>query len=54
MTESEEKAKLLKDALKIVNKLSELHPYEKRDEEVVEILIEKANKLTHNRYWRLT
>lgn len=55
MTEAEEKAKLIKDSLKIVDELSKLHPYDApTDEEDVEILIEKANKLTHNRHWKLT
>ena len=54
MTESEEKAKLLKDALKIVDELSKLHPYDApTDEEDVEILIVKANKLTRKRLWKL-
>ena len=54
MTEEQEKAKLIKDALKIVDELGKLHPYVFADEEDVEILVEEANKLTKSRHWRLT
>lgn len=53
MTEAEEKAKLIKDALKIVDELGKLHPYVFADEEDVEILVEEANKLRKNRLWKL-
>jgi len=55
MTEAEEKAKLIKDALKIVDALGKLHPFSpQEDEEDVEILVEKADKLRRNRNWKLT
>ena len=54
MTEEQEKAKLIKDALQLIDELGKLHPYDApTDEEDVEILIEKAKKLTRNRLWKL-
>ena len=53
MTEEQEKAKLIKDALKIVDELGKLY-YESTNEQDAEILIGKAYKLTKSRHWKLT
>ena len=50
MTENEQKAKLIKDALLIVDELASLD-YE--DIESIEDLIEKSHKLKKNRLWTL-
>jgi hypothetical protein len=52
-----EKAKLIKDALKIVDKLSKMDADDifanDDDREELEDLIEKAQKLTKNKLWKL-
>lgn len=54
MAEVEEKGKLIKEALKLVESLSKLYPYTHSDEEDAEKLVERANKLIKNKYWKLT
>lgn len=53
-----EKAKLIKDALKIVDELAKMDAddihHNDDDAEALEELIEKAQKLTKNRWWKLT
>jgi hypothetical protein len=55
--ESLETAKILKESLKIVDKLAKMDADDifanDDDREELEELIEKANKLTKNRLWKL-
>jgi hypothetical protein len=57
MAEEREKAQLIKDALKIVDNLSKMDADDifanDDDREELEELIDKANKLTKNRLWKL-
>lgn len=57
-TESQEKAELLKDALKIVDELGkfddDLEYWELDDHEEIEKLITRSKKLKRSRFWRLT
>jgi CO dehydrogenase/acetyl-CoA synthase beta subunit len=48
--EKEEKKKIFKAALDIVDKLSSL---EIEDEDLLEDLIDRAKKVKKNRFWRL-
>jgi hypothetical protein len=58
MTEAEEKAKLIKDALKIVDRLKkfDIDDLMRHNEGMDELneLIEESKKLTKSRHWRLT
>lgn len=51
--DSRETAKLLKEALTIIDELGNLYPFERDDFETIEELIEKARKLKKNRLWKL-
>ena len=53
MTENEQKADLIKKALIIVDKLAELDVDDKDDTEDIYDLIEEANKLKKDRFWKL-
>ena len=57
MTENEQKAKLIKDALKIVNKLGNLDEEyimtDEKDYELLEKLIKRAKELRKNKFWKL-
>jgi len=50
---STEKAKLIKDALLIVDKLATLNLLDINDHDMIEELIDKAKKLKKNRLWNL-
>jgi len=57
-TDSKQTAELLKDSLRIVDKLAKMDADDifanDDDREELEDLIEKAKKLTKNRLWKLT
>jgi len=53
MTENEEKAKLIKDALLIVDKLSKYDIDDPDDINDVSDLIDNAKRLTRNKHWKL-
>jgi|JFJP01.1.fsa_nt_gi CO dehydrogenase/acetyl-CoA synthase beta subunit len=53
MGDEKDIAKILKDALTIVDKLATLDITDKDDHEELEELIEKAQKLSKNRLWKL-
>lgn len=53
MTEEKEKANIIKEALKIIDKLGAIYPIEKGDFEELEELAEKARKLKRNIHWKL-
>jgi len=57
-TESQEKAELLKDALKIVDELSKINDdldyWDIDDREEIEKLITRSKRLKRSRFWRLT
>ena len=51
--EAREKANLLKDSLRIVDKLGDMD-IDDYDSDELEELMNKARKLKKNRYWKLT
>ena len=53
MNEEQEKGKVIKDALKIVDALSKFEIDDYEDSRKLEELIEKSKKLTKNRFWNL-
>lgn len=58
MSEEKNKARLIKDALKIVDELAKydidnISSYDKEELEELEELIEKAKKLKKDRLWKL-
>jgi hypothetical protein len=53
MEKGKEKAKLIKEALKIVDELGKLEN-ETDDSMVISVLIDRAKKLTKNIFWKLT
>ena len=58
MSESTEKGRLIKDALKIVDELADIEIDEIKDADAeydnLDTLVDKAKKLKRNRWWKLT
>lgn len=54
MSEEQEKVKLIKDALVIIDKLGKLDINDKEDFEIIEDLIKKCNIIKKNKLWKLT
>lgn len=54
MTEEQEKAKLIKEALKIVDAMSDLNIYDYEDLEILEKLIKKSKDLKTSKHWKLS
>jgi len=53
MSDSKEIGDIIKEALKIVDKLGDLDIEDNEDIEDIEELIDKAKKLKKNRLWKL-